>query len=128
MVFPGELKPLKRKVAPMLSSVLSFLREVVPGGEPVAVAGALSEASDRLWGATLTLIWRVDEDSGQLQLRQISGAESQKAEGVVMVSSAGTREKVTEALTLGAKSFIVKPFEEDKVVEVIKAALGDGGF
>ncbi|NIN67884.1 MAG: two-component system response regulator, partial [Anaerolineae bacterium] len=37
--------------------------------------------------------------------------------------SAGTKEKVTEALLLGAKNFIVKPFKEEKVLEVIKAAL-----
>ncbi len=43
---------------------------------------------------------------------------------VVMVSSAGTKEKVTEALMLGAKNFIVKPFKEEKVLEVVKAALG----
>jgi two-component system chemotaxis response regulator CheY len=33
---------------------------------------------------------------------------------VVMVSSAGTKEKVTEALMLGAKNFIVKPFKEER--------------
>lgn len=43
---------------------------------------------------------------------------------VVMVSSAGTKEKVTEALMLGAKNFIVKPFKEEKVLEVIKSVLG----
>ena len=43
---------------------------------------------------------------------------------VVMVSSAGTKDKVTEALLSGAKNFIVKPFEEEKVLEVIGAALG----
>lgn len=43
---------------------------------------------------------------------------------VVMVSSAGTKEKVTEALLLGARNFIVKPFKEEKVLEVIKEALG----
>ncbi len=43
---------------------------------------------------------------------------------VVMVSSAGTKDKVTEALLNGAKNFIVKPFEEKKVLEVIEAALG----
>ena len=42
---------------------------------------------------------------------------------VVMVSSAGTKEKVTEALLLGAKNFLVKPFKEEKVLEVLKEAL-----
>lgn len=43
---------------------------------------------------------------------------------VVMISSAGTKEKVTEALLIGAKSFIVKPFEEKKALETIKEVLG----
>lgn len=54
-------------------------------------------------------------------LRQIKTIDP--AAVVVMVSSAGTKEKVTEAISLGAKSFIVKPFEEEKVLEVVKEAL-----
>jgi two-component system chemotaxis response regulator CheY len=54
-------------------------------------------------------------------LRQIKTIDP--AAVVVMVSSAGTKEKVTEAIALGAKSFIVKPFEEEKVLEVVKEAL-----
>ncbi len=55
-------------------------------------------------------------------LKQIKAIDP--AAGVVMVSSAGTKDKVTEALLNGAKNFIVKPFEEEKVLEVIGAALG----
>ena len=55
-------------------------------------------------------------------LKQIKAIDP--AAVVVMVSSAGTKVKVTEALLNGAKNFIVKPFEEEKVLEVIGAALG----
>lgn len=55
-------------------------------------------------------------------LKQIKAIDP--AAVVVMVSSAGTKDKVTEALLKGAKNFIVKPFEEEKVLEVIGAALG----
>ncbi len=34
---------------------------------------------------------------------------------VIMVSSMGTEEKVSEALKLGAKAFIQKPFDEDEL-------------
>ncbi len=54
-------------------------------------------------------------------LKQIKAIDP--AAVVVMVSSAGTKDKVTEALLNGAKNFIVKPFEEEKVLEVIGAAL-----
>jgi len=35
---------------------------------------------------------------------------------VVMVSSMGTKEKITEALRLGAVDFIQKPFDEDDLI------------
>jgi two-component system chemotaxis response regulator CheY len=54
-------------------------------------------------------------------LKQIMASDP--AAVVIMVSSAGTKEKVTEALMFGAKNFIVKPFEEEKVLETIKKAL-----
>lgn len=55
-------------------------------------------------------------------LKQIKNIDP--AAVIIMVSSAGTKEKVTEALLLGAKNFIVKPFKEEKVLEVVKTALG----
>ena len=55
-------------------------------------------------------------------LKQIKAIDP--AAVVVMVSSAGTKDKASEALLNGAKNFIVKPFEEEKVLEVIGAALG----
>jgi two-component system chemotaxis response regulator CheY len=39
---------------------------------------------------------------------------------VVVVSALGQQPLVNEAMEAGAKDFIVKPFEETKVVEVIK--------
>lgn len=42
---------------------------------------------------------------------------------VVMISALGQKTKVLEAITIGAKSFIIKPFEKDKVIEVINNVL-----
>jgi DNA-binding response OmpR family regulator len=39
---------------------------------------------------------------------------------VVMVSSLGTQEKVSEALSLGAKAFIQKPFDDDELCAHVK--------
>ena len=39
---------------------------------------------------------------------------------VVMVSAMGQEKNIFEAVKLGAKNFIVKPFKADKVLEVIK--------
>jgi two-component system chemotaxis response regulator CheY len=42
---------------------------------------------------------------------------------VVMVSSLSSKESVTDCITAGAKNYILKPFEEKKVIEVIQKAL-----
>ncbi len=43
---------------------------------------------------------------------------------VVMVSAMGQQETVKKSVKLGAKHFIVKPFEREKVFEVLKSVLG----
>ncbi|WP_214044536.1 response regulator [Methanomethylovorans sp.] len=42
---------------------------------------------------------------------------------IVMCSSIGQQSVVTEALKLGAKDFIVKPFDAQKVLEVVKKVM-----
>lgn len=45
---------------------------------------------------------------------------------IVIVSAIGQKKQVFEALSLGAKDFIVKPFEADKVLSTIFKLLGMG--
>lgn len=42
---------------------------------------------------------------------------------VVMVTSVGQNEKVTEAMKKGAEGYIIKPFDEESVLEEIEKAL-----
>ena len=42
---------------------------------------------------------------------------------IIMCSSMGYQEKVLDAITAGAKDFIIKPYEADKVVKSIRAVL-----
>jgi len=44
---------------------------------------------------------------------------------IVMVSAMGQESIIIEAIIRGAKSFIVKPFKEDKVIETLKK-IADG--
>lgn len=43
---------------------------------------------------------------------------------VVMVTAAGQKEKMMQAIKAGAEEFITKPFEPEEVVEVIGRILG----
>jgi two-component system chemotaxis response regulator CheY len=43
---------------------------------------------------------------------------------VVMCSAMGQQAMVIEAIQSGAKDFIVKPFQADRVVEAVKKVLG----
>lgn len=42
---------------------------------------------------------------------------------IIMCSSMGYQEKVLDAITAGAKDFIIKPYEAAKVAKLIKAVL-----
>ncbi|AHF11016.1 MULTISPECIES: response regulator [Dehalobacter] len=43
---------------------------------------------------------------------------------VVMISAINQKDRVFEAIKLGAKNYIIKPFEEDKVINIINQVLG----
>ncbi len=42
---------------------------------------------------------------------------------IIMISAAGQREKMVEALKRGAQDFVTKPFDEEKVVTTLKDVL-----
>ena len=45
---------------------------------------------------------------------------------VIMVSAMGQQEKVFAAIANGAKDFIVKPFQNDRVLDAIKRQISEG--
>lgn len=42
---------------------------------------------------------------------------------IIMISALGSQNKIIEALEAGARDFIVKPFEPDRIIEAIKRVL-----
>ncbi|AEV69317.1 response regulator [Acetivibrio clariflavus] len=44
---------------------------------------------------------------------------------IIMVSAMGQQSMVIEAIKLGAKDFVVKPFEKDRVLQAIKNVTGN---
>ncbi|HEX3329095.1 MAG TPA: response regulator, partial [Gaiellales bacterium] len=59
---------------------------------------------------------------GLTALREILSMEP--AAKVVMCSALGQESKVLEAIKAGAKDFVVKPFQPDRVLDAIGKALG----
>lgn len=62
------------------------------------------------------------EKDGIQALKDIKAADS--AAHVIMCSAMGQQAMVIEAIQSGAKDFIVKPFQADRVLEAVKKVVG----
>jgi len=70
----------------------------------------------------MTLDITMPEKDGLTALREIIAVDP--AAKVVMCSALGQESKVLESIKLGAKDFVVKPFQADRVLSAIDKALG----
>ncbi len=94
------------------------------GHEVIGEAGNGVEAVDRfrdLKPDVTTLDITMPEKDGLAALREILSLDP--AARVVMCSALGQESKVLEAIKAGAKDFVVKPFQADRVVDAIGKAL-----
>ncbi len=66
----------------------------------------------------VTMDITMPEMDGLEALRAIRAMDSQAK--IVMISAVGKEEAVREAVMSGARNFIVKPFQEDKVLAVMR--------
>ena len=62
------------------------------------------------------------EMDGIAALKAIKGTHPNAV--VIMCSAMGQQAMVIDAIQAGAKDFIVKPFQADRVIEAIQKALG----
>ena len=62
------------------------------------------------------------EKDGIQALKDIKANDSSAK--VIMCSAMGQQAMVTEAIQSGAKDFIVKPFQADRVIEAVKKVVG----
>ena len=108
----------------------AFMRKMVSdalakgGHEVVGEAGNGAEAVARfqeLKPDLMTLDITMPEKDGLTALAEIVAADPSAR--VVMCSALGQEAKVLEAIKLGAKDFVVKPFQPDRVIEAVGKAL-----
>jgi two-component system chemotaxis response regulator CheY len=108
----------------------AFMRKMVSdalsggGHEIVGEAGNGEEALVRyqeLKPDVMTLDITMPEKDGLAALKDIIAADP--GAKVVMCSALGQESKVLESIKLGAKDFVVKPFQADRVLSAIEKAL-----
>src|ERR671916_3104465 len=108
----------------------AFMRKMVSdalvkgGHEVVGEAGNGTEAVERfvaLKPEVMTLDITMPEKDGLTALKEIIAMDPQAR--VVMCSALGQESKVLEAIKAGAKDFVVKPFQADRVLAAVGTAL-----
>jgi two-component system chemotaxis response regulator CheY len=108
----------------------AFMRKMVGdalakgGHEVVGEAANGAEAVTRyqeLKPDLTTLDITMPEMDGLTALAEIVGFDPSAR--VVMCSALGQESKVLQAIKLGAKDFVVKPFQADRVIEAVGKAL-----
>ena len=108
----------------------AFMRKMVSdaltkgGHEVVGEAGNGTEAVTRfqeLKPELTTLDITMPEKDGLAALKEI--IELDPGARVIMCSALGQESKVLEAVKSGAKDFVVKPFQADRVIDAVGKAL-----
>ena len=108
----------------------AFMRKVLTdalaqgGHEVVGEAGNGNEAVARyeeLRPDVITLDITMPEKDGLQALREI--LVSDPAARIVMCSALGQESKVLESIKSGAKDFVVKPFQPERVLQAVDRAL-----
>jgi len=104
----------------MLKDILAkngfeIVGEAANGNEAVEIYQALSPD-------LVTMDITMPQCDGISALKQIMGVN--KAAKVIMCSAMGQQAMVIEAIQAGARDFIVKPFQPDRVVAAIQKVLG----
>ena len=108
----------------------AFMRKMVSdaltkGGHEVVGEGANGEEAVALYQELspelTTLDITMPEKDGLSALREI--IELDPTARVVMCSALGQESKVLESIKLGAKDFVVKPFQADRVLGAVEKAL-----
>jgi two-component system chemotaxis response regulator CheY len=109
----------------------AFMRKIVTdaltkgGHEVIGEAGNGTEAVEQyqtLKPDLTTLDITMPEKDGLSALKDIMALDPSAK--VIMCSALGQESKVLESIKLGAKDFVVKPFQAERVLDAVGKALG----
>ncbi len=124
---------MAKKLHVLVVDDATFTRDLIKKGVRASYPGiAIHEAANgrqaqsRLGSGGFDLVlcdWEMPEVSGLEVLEWMRQEESLAHIPFVMVTSRGDRENVVEAVQKGATSYIVKPFTNEKLFEVVTKAL-----
>ncbi len=95
------------------------LEEVVEAGNGIEAIAAVREGAFDLILSDINM----PAMDGIEFLRQLGTIESAKGTPVVMVTTEGSESRVVEALSIGAKGYIRKPFTPDQIKERVSPLL-----
>jgi len=91
----------------------------------------VGEANNGLKGVELYKVEKPDIVTMDITMPEMDGIEAVKAiravdpaAKIIMCSAMGQQTMVMDAIRAGARDFIVKPFQADRVLEAIKKVLG----
>ena len=111
--------------SPLMCKILTNIMNCDPHIMVVAVASNGREAVDfvpRLKPDLITMDIVMPVMDGLAALREIVRLDP--AARVVMVSALGQEALIADAIDAGARDFIVKPFQPDRVLRVVQSVLG----
>ena len=109
----------------------SFNRAMIKNNLTKAGYNVVAEAGDGRTAIEQFIIHSPDLVVMEIQLPEADGIEALKVMKainpealVIMCSAAGQQKKVLEAFKAGAKDFLVKPIQPDRLIESVEACIG----
>lgn len=109
---------------------ISFIRSVIKDILIEADFKVVGEASDGAQALGLYKALKPDVVLLDIHMPVLDGIETlkriisfNKDAVVVMCSSLGDQQNIINAISLGAKDFVVKPFRKERIISAIKKAL-----
>lgn len=122
IIIADDSLTMRRVLQNMIAEVGKFEVLTADGGD--VVMELLGEHPDV---KLILMDWNMPVMNGLECLKTIRATPAMKDIAVVMVTSEAVKQRILEAIQSGATNYLMKPFDADKLREVVEAALGEVG-